>query len=160
MRSLLGVKGTYNEGELKKPFIIVRYMFSPPVNDPEVRKLLIQQSTGAAQSIYGGSPQPQAIPHFPAQDDFIDIPPVEPDEAPEPEDTTTPDEGFTPMDPDTWDAATNGERIAELTRLSRHVIYDLDGWIGDAKKIPDDQLYKLFNHLCGMVQPAEDDIPF
>jgi hypothetical protein len=161
--SLLGLKNTYAKEELSRPFVVVRYILRP--NDPILKQMLLMQSMNAIAGIYG--PPQQQMQQLPlsTSDDFIEAEAADIDvdnDLDQPlTDTAAP---FTPMDPDTWDAATKGERIAELTRLADHVKYDLAEYIkrggGDAKKIPDDQLYKLFNHLCGMVKPAEDDIPF
>ena len=70
LRSLLGVKGLYTEAELKKPFVVVRYIFQPPTDDPNVRRQLINQSMASMRSVYGS-----ALPHYPEKDDYIDVPP-------------------------------------------------------------------------------------
>lgn len=75
LRSILNVKNLYTIDELKKPFVVIRYVFRPPTDDPAVRRQLINQSIASMQSVYGASTP--SLPHYPEKDDYIDIPPPE-----------------------------------------------------------------------------------
>lgn len=159
LRQLLNVKSLYTKAEIEKPFVVVRYVFQPPTNDPVVRRQLIEQSMASMRSVYGTT----ALPYYPEKDDYIDIPP--PDEATEapPEDPEPPQEpeadpepdAFEPMDQAMWDDATKAEKIKEIMRIAQHVNYDLAGFEERAGKGIDDmedgKINKLFQNLCGMI---------
>lgn len=160
LRQLLNVKSLYTKAEIEKPFVVVRYIFQPPTDDPNVRRQLIEQSMASMRSVYGTS----ALPHYPTQDDYIDIPPpAEATEAPqedpeppqEPEADPKPD-AFEPMDQAMWDDTTRQEKIFEIMRIAEYVNYDLAGFEERAGKGIDDmedgKINALFKNLCGMIQ--------
>lgn len=157
LRSILNVKNLYTEAELNKPFIVVRYIFQPPTDDPNVRRQLIDQSIKAMQSVYGSTP---GLPYYPREDDYIDIPPpaeaaAEPGGDPEPPGEQPPATNFEVMDADMWTNATRAEKIKEIMRVAEHVNYDLASFEERAGEGVDDmdeaKLDKLYKNLCGMI---------
>jgi len=158
LRQLLNVKSLYSKAEIEKPFVVVRYVFRPPTDDPQVRRQLIDQSMAAMRSVYGTN---AALPYYPEKDDYIDIPPpaeateVPPEEPETPQDPGQAEEGFEPMDQAMWDDATKSEKIAEIMRIAEHVKYDLASFEERAGQSIDDmdeaKIEKLFKNLCGMI---------
>lgn len=53
IRDLLGIKGTYNIEELKKPFAVARMSFSPDFNDPLVKQMMLQQCVQSLGNLFG-----------------------------------------------------------------------------------------------------------
>ena len=66
LRTLLGIKGLYTRQELTRPFVVIRYIFIPPVDDPVVRRQVTAIGMGSISRIYGNA--------LPPQQDYIDIP--------------------------------------------------------------------------------------
>lgn len=56
IRVLLGIKKTYTQQELLKPFIMPRVVLQPDYSDPEVKKMMLTASIQAMTGIYGGAP--------------------------------------------------------------------------------------------------------
>ena len=76
IRDLLGIKGTYTIGELKKPFAVARMSFSPDYNDPMIKQMLLQQAMQSIGNLFGNvQPVVQTI-SIPKQDseDELNIP--------------------------------------------------------------------------------------
>lgn len=48
----LGIRQVYTVDELRKPFLIVRFSFTPDMNDPEIKKLVTQQAMGGIGQLY------------------------------------------------------------------------------------------------------------
>lgn len=61
IRALLGIKGTYQLQELKKPFAVPTVTFSPDYTDPMVRQAMIQQGMNSMGNMFGASSAPPAI---------------------------------------------------------------------------------------------------
>lgn len=75
IRDLLGIKGTYTIGELKKPFAVARTSFSPDYNDPVVKQMMLQQAMQSVGNLFGNTqPVMQTISIPQAADDEIDMP--------------------------------------------------------------------------------------
>ena len=55
IRALLGIKTSYLEEELKKPFLVVKMVFSPP-DDPEINRMIAARHFGMADALYGRAP--------------------------------------------------------------------------------------------------------
>lgn len=55
IRDLLGIKGTYTIGELKKPFAVARMSFSPDYNDPVIKQMLLQQAMQSVGNLFGNT---------------------------------------------------------------------------------------------------------
>ena len=95
IRDLLGIKGTYNRDELKKPFAVARTSFSPDYNDPLIKQMMLQQAMQSVGNIFGNVQpviQTISLPVSVDEEDGIDMPadPVDiqqpiPAAAPEPE---------------------------------------------------------------------------
>lgn len=51
----LGLKQKYTIEELKKPFMVVQSIFVPPVDDPDVRRMVVAHALGATQQLYPGT---------------------------------------------------------------------------------------------------------
>ncbi|MCK5014264.1 MAG: hypothetical protein KAS66_10630 [Candidatus Omnitrophica bacterium] len=56
IRVLLGIKKTYTQQELSKPFVMPRIVLQPDYNDPEVKRMMLTASIQAMTGIYGGAP--------------------------------------------------------------------------------------------------------
>jgi hypothetical protein len=165
LRQLLGVKSAYTKAELDKPFVVVRYVFQPPTNDPAVRRQLIEQSMAGMRSVYGTT----ALPYYPDKDDYIDIPPPaeaaeesaeDPDPgvesmSPDSPELDTGQEEFPVMDPAQWGDATKTEKVTEIKRVAAHVQYNIDGFEERAgcslKDMPEAKINTLYRNLCEMV---------
>ena len=75
IRDLLGIKGTYTIGELKKPFAVARTSFSPDYNDPVVKQMMLQQAMQSVGNLFGNTqPVMQTISIPQAADDEVDMP--------------------------------------------------------------------------------------
>ena len=71
IRALLGIKGTYQLQELKKPFAVPTVTFSPDYSDATVRQAMLQQGMSSMGNMFGAtSTPPVAIPF--ANDAFND----------------------------------------------------------------------------------------
>lgn len=151
LRSILNVKNLYTAQELQKPFVVIRYIFQPPTNDPAVRRQLIDQSISAMQSVYGAP----SLPHYPEKDDYIEVTPKDaaaetpPDEAeldpemppapgPEPPPADEPPASESDHSPDSQNldkgedarvkeflAKSKAKQLVEITRMAREAKYDL-----------------------------------
>ncbi len=171
LRSLLGVKNLYSMSELQKPFVVVRYVFRPPMNDPYVRRQLVDAAMSSMTGIYGPN---TALPHFRApEEEYIDIPPDTDngDESPAgvdvdpPPDTTTeaaeppPEAPAAPIDEQMWSSATKSEKQAEIRRLARVTGYDLPGFenrAGALNKLGEAKVNGLFKSLCDLYEKQQE----
>lgn len=63
IRALLGIKGTYQLQELKKPFAVPTVTFSPDYSDATVRRAMLQQGMNSMGNMFGAtSTPPTALP--------------------------------------------------------------------------------------------------
>ena len=62
IRALLGIKGTYQLQELKKPFAVPTVTFSPDYSDANVRQAMLQQGMSSMGNMFGAVSAPAAIP--------------------------------------------------------------------------------------------------
>lgn len=63
IRALLGIKGTYQLQELKKPFAVPTVTFSPDYSDASVRQAMLQQGMNSMGNMFGTtSAPPVALP--------------------------------------------------------------------------------------------------
>ena len=63
IRALLGIKGTYQLQELKKPFAVPTVTFSPDYSDASVRQAMLQQGMNSMGNMFGAtSAPPVALP--------------------------------------------------------------------------------------------------
>jgi hypothetical protein len=88
IRGLLNLKATYTVPELKKPFIVVRLVFQPDYDDPEVKSRMAAAAVGAVAGVFGpGATQPALPPasqESPVTEAEIpEAPPMDDDEPPE-----------------------------------------------------------------------------
>jgi len=66
IRKLLGVQGPFAPDVFQRPFVIVRCVIAPDLNDPECLKMIRNASVAAALGLYGpGGHQPAALPSPP-----------------------------------------------------------------------------------------------
>lgn len=163
IRSILGLKNTYSADELQRPFIVIRYVLTPPSGDKAVKQFLLEQALNSAGAVYGQQQhRPPAIPYAGHGDTVIDLPPSE---DLDPKET---DPVFTSMDPEQWTQATQKEKLAEIRRIADYVKYDLKALESRAdttlEKMSDPQIDKLFNNLNETASdyspPDDDDIPY
>lgn len=61
IRALLGIKGTYQLQELKKPFAVPTVTFSPNYSDASVRQAMLQQGMSSMGNIFGRTVIPPAV---------------------------------------------------------------------------------------------------
>lgn len=61
VRALLGIKGTYSQEELSKPFVVPAVTFAPDFNDPTVRNAMLQQGMNSMGNMFGMASTPPAI---------------------------------------------------------------------------------------------------
>lgn len=61
IRALLGIKGTYQLEELKKPFAVPTITFSPDYSDASVRQAMLQQGMNSMGNMFGAASAPPAI---------------------------------------------------------------------------------------------------
>lgn len=61
IRALLGIKGTYQLNELKKPFAVPTVTFSPDYSDATVRQAMLQQGMNSMGNMFGAAAAPPAI---------------------------------------------------------------------------------------------------
>lgn len=71
IRALLGIKGTYQLQELKKPFAVPTVTFSPDYSDATVRKAMLQQGMSSMGNMFGAASAPPAALPF-ANEAFSD----------------------------------------------------------------------------------------
>lgn len=71
IRALLGIKGTYQLQELKKPFAVPTVTFSPDYSDASVRQAMLQQGMSSMGNMFGAASAPPAALPF-ATDAFVD----------------------------------------------------------------------------------------
>jgi hypothetical protein len=48
----VGIRASYTVEELKKPFLIVRFSFTPDMSDPEIKKLVTERSISGVGALY------------------------------------------------------------------------------------------------------------
>lgn len=165
LRPLLGIKSLYTKEELAKPFIMIRYIFQPPFNDPDIRRQVTAISLGATNTFYDH-------PRFTHQRDkggYINIPQMqEPFDLPAEESEPDPDPELTPAGPESgsdkqvpeildeaqWEDATLAERMAGIRQVAAHVGYDLAAFEKRAgkelKELETRKLTQLYKNLCSM----------
>lgn len=71
IRALLGIKGTYQLQELKKPFAVPTVTFSPDYSDANVRQAMLQQGMSSMGNMFGAASAPPAALPF-ATEAFAD----------------------------------------------------------------------------------------
>lgn len=71
IRALLGIKGTYQLQELKKPFAVPTVTFSPDYSDANVRQAMLQQGMNSMSNMFGTTSAPPAALAF-ATETFAD----------------------------------------------------------------------------------------
>lgn len=64
IRALLGIKGTYQLQELKKPFAVPTVTFSPDYSDATVRQAMLQQGMSSMGNMFGATSAPPAALPF------------------------------------------------------------------------------------------------
>lgn len=64
IRALLGIKGTYQLQELKKPFAVPTVTFSPDYSDANVRQAMLQQGMSSMGNMFGATSAPPAALPF------------------------------------------------------------------------------------------------
>lgn len=71
IRALLGIKGTYQLQELKKPFAVPTVTFSPDYSDANVKQAMLQQGMSSMGNMFGATSAPPAALPF-ATEAFAD----------------------------------------------------------------------------------------
>lgn len=65
----LGIRQVYTVDELRKPFLIVRFSFTPDMEDPEIKKLVTERAIAGIGALYP-SAEPALLPPPREQDDI------------------------------------------------------------------------------------------
>ena len=79
VRALLSIKHQYSPQELKKPFAVPTVDFTPDYSDPEVKRMIAEQSLKAASDLFGlGQPPYLGAPiNVTAKEDYEEDPPAD-----------------------------------------------------------------------------------
>ena len=93
IRAILGLKSAYTKAELSKPFTLIRIVFKPDYNDPEVKRQVTAAAIGAMTGVYGIQPKPLAPPIDIPPEDFHEVPPNTEDPPSQPDEDQRPEEG-------------------------------------------------------------------
>lgn len=93
IRAILGLKSAYTSAELAKPFTLIRIVFKPDYNDPEVKRQVTAAAISSMTGIYGvpAALPPQEQPIDISPEDFHNIP-SDPDEDQPGDDNSDPDD--------------------------------------------------------------------
>lgn len=187
VRALLGLKSAYTAEELKKPFIVVRSVFQPDYENPEVKQEIARASVQAISGVFGPRHQQPPLRLVETAEKTTEVQfPEDVQEAPP--DDSPPEEGppdgaeEEEIDPQTADflALDTEGRINTLSEAAKQRgIGDSKGlWKFYAeqtgrqppksvKAMPEADMVELFKALMALpVQPVEpepveeDDIPF
>lgn len=70
----LGIKQKYTLEELKRPFVVVRFSFTPDMSDPEIKKLVTEQAMRGLTTLYAAPPALPVLPAHPDGPDDVDEP--------------------------------------------------------------------------------------
>ena len=62
-----GIKQKYTRAELEKPFVVLRVVFQPDMNDPDIKRMVTSQALGGTHMLY--PPQPRESASSPVEDD-------------------------------------------------------------------------------------------
>jgi len=155
IRKLLGIKSTYTQGELAKPFVCPRIVFQPDYDDPDVKKAVLEAHIQSMTGLYGPSSSGQ--PTSPSVDDHL-----EPEEAPD-DDIMDPD---LPIEEDVIEGASLRQdfidddlagKIKTLKILAGRKGYDLRQLKKPMDQWADDHLLGFYDNLEAM---KDDDVPY
>lgn len=108
IRAILGLKSAYTKAELAKPFTLIRIVFKPDYNDPEVKRQVTAAAISAMTGIYGNQSPPPAPPIDIPPEDFHEVPPDDGDPPP-------PDDGQTPEEEEVPESPTDEEIFKDLS---------------------------------------------
>lgn len=150
IRKLLNLKSEYSAQELSIPFVAVRIVFVPDMNDPNVKERLLDGYMRTSVGIYGGSTQslPSPIRTIRPQEKIIDIPPDDQDDQPGSQELSEAEkieimvQEFTEME--------RFNQEFEVERLIDEKRYDRAKLKGPVNKISDQNLIAFYNHLIKM----------
>lgn len=70
IRDCCGLKQAYTRRELKKPFLVVRVVFMPNMNDPEQRRMVTEAGLRSTSLLYGAPPHSLPAPVVDEVDEF------------------------------------------------------------------------------------------
>lgn len=166
IRDILGTNNTYSKDELSKPFVTIRYEFKPDMDDPIVKRALLDNFL-QSKSLFG-SPKQIAAPMvnitptekipFPDEEEPEKTPPPDDDGGPYtegPDDPLTPEEeaelDFNNMDPE--------YQVKELEQLIKLKAFEVT-WKAPLKDFDRDQKMGFFRKLITLPDVEDDDIPF
>jgi hypothetical protein len=161
IRKILGLKGTYKKEELEKPFVVPKIAFSPDVNDPKVRELLLKQGMDATSALFGPDTERGMIDFQPAHDQAIDVeatvPESEPPEATKPEPPGEP--GKEPIiDAAAFSKLSGADQIKYLEKLMGRKGYKASKLKRPLDKFNDAERGMFFDHLID--KPDVEELPF
>jgi len=167
VRSLLGLKAGYTKQELGKPFVVARIVFKPDYSDPQIRRLMIQESIKSVTSVYGGevydygrggdAVEPIAVP---VQENGTNLDAGGLDEKDfESGEDGAPD-GLSHNEAD-FAALSVDEQVKTLVTLATRKGYDLKQLKKPIIKFTDQHRMDFFKKLNEMPDPRiDDEIPF
>lgn len=162
VRMLLGLKAGYTKQELAKPFVVARIVFKPDYSDPQIRKIMVEQSIKSLTSVYGAEAFGEAQMDSPPIDilsENIDGSGYEPEnqddktgnagDEPEPDNITNAKADFTASD--------ESSQISTLKILAKRKDYDLKQLKRPLDKFTEAEREGFFDKLMEM---PDSDIPF
>jgi hypothetical protein len=161
IRKILGLKGTYKKEELEKPFVVPKIAFSPDVNDPKVRELLLKQGMDATSALFGPESERGMIDFQPTHEQPIDIEATMPES--EPAGTTKPEPSGKPekeqaLDATAFSRLSEAEQVKYLEKLMSKKGYKASKLKRPVDKFSDTERGMFFDHLID--KPDVEDLPF
>jgi hypothetical protein len=148
------LKKAYTEAEIKKPFMILRYIFSPDMRDNFIKAQMLISATRAANGIYGGSPVAGALPEANQESIEVDYTVAPPEEIPIAEAENLADKPFSPAESLEADFIELGitDKVSSIKRMIVETKFDTDTRPNNLKKKADKytadeclELYRLIN---------------
>lgn len=120
IRAILGLKSAYTKAELAKPFTLIRIVFKPDYNDPEVKRQVTAAAISAMTGIYGSQLPPLAPPIDIPPENFHEIPPDAEDSPSSDDDQTTKEEEKpeSPTGEEVFKDLSAKEQVETLTQMA------------------------------------------
>jgi len=170
IRKILGLKSTYSQSELAKPFVVPKIAFHPNINDPEIRRMLMKQGSIAAREIFGvgygisaGLPAPGESAERHEVDDSIDVDGTVVGESGSDSDHAIPggeEEFFDRGESARVDFSNQAkdDQIKSLDQLMRRKGYDSNRLKKPLEEFTQEQRIAFYDHLVALED--NEEIPF
>lgn len=164
IRSVLGLKSAFTKKELSKPFVMVRYVFSPDLSDPIIKSQVTAAAIQAMSGIYGSAqpaPLPQPIDVPPENYEVHEVPDEEgpPPPSKDPEPTPEPD-NQEPTSEEVFQDLSAKEQISTLEAIAERKGYEPKQPIEQLAESDRLSFLEALNKLPDVEKVDKDDIPF